>query len=425
MSYVIEYLQASNPSHDERVSELEKLSKSFVSEIMNASYTLGVERCVQPSWSDEERACKSRTWRICYEFGRIVVVVMLRKNLSSKGNRTNPRTRRSKRFVVVCSDRVCLGVRRVHQNHPHHHHRVFNFQAILRHLSSARSKRNYARRDDVAVKKLFQYMLYLFLLHKPITYHHEPNTAYSDTLHLYRNPYLACFSNTARFSKLRFHWQDRSHPNYEVRSLRWNERSQHDRRPRQVRRVEVFLVSCRCLHLEPERKWLWVVWREVGSSCCLEVSIEGTIRLDVHCWPNSFAILLKFSVAAERRKHGILKPFDAETSEFLIENFTPSCFATRGMYCMIASRTLHCGSSAVLWSARAASPREVPHPQFCSRRSSCWWCWDVPVVGFWCEMIGGESARTLRTSLLVSLRRRRWEESNASQCWPCQRKPHP
>ena len=43
MSYVIEYLQASNPSHDERVSELEKLSKSFVSEIMNASYTLGVD----------------------------------------------------------------------------------------------------------------------------------------------------------------------------------------------------------------------------------------------------------------------------------------------------------------------------------------------------------------------------------------------
>ena len=43
MSYVIEYLRASNPSHDERVSELEKLSKSFVSEIMNASYTLGVD----------------------------------------------------------------------------------------------------------------------------------------------------------------------------------------------------------------------------------------------------------------------------------------------------------------------------------------------------------------------------------------------
>ena len=43
MSYVLDYLRDSKPSHDTRVSELEKMSKSFVSEIMNASYTLGVD----------------------------------------------------------------------------------------------------------------------------------------------------------------------------------------------------------------------------------------------------------------------------------------------------------------------------------------------------------------------------------------------
>ena len=43
MTYVIKYLSASKQSHDERVSELEQMSKAFVSEIMNASYTLGVD----------------------------------------------------------------------------------------------------------------------------------------------------------------------------------------------------------------------------------------------------------------------------------------------------------------------------------------------------------------------------------------------